>query len=147
MLHISRIFRTQSLRVQLLVSHLVLVLLMVVVMAGAIVNFFSLGRSIDRIFQNNYKSVIAAQHMKDALERMDSSAAFVLAGQVQEARAQYEANRPRFEAAYNIQAHNITERGEGALAADLGRQFAEYRKAVEKLIYANPPMPLALARP
>lgn len=147
MLHISRVFRTQSLRVQLLVSHLVLVLLMVVVMAGAIVNFFSLGRSIDRIFQNNYKSVIAAQHMKDALERMDSSAAFVLAGQVQEARTQYEANRPRFEAAYNIQAHNITERGEGALAADLGRQFAEYRKAVEKLIYASPPMPLALARP
>lgn len=143
---INKIFRMQSLRVQLIVSHLVLVLLMVVVMAGAIVNFFSLGKSIDRIFRNNYKSVIAAQRMKDALERIDSSAAFVLAGQVQKARAQYEENKPRFEAAYNTEAHNITERGEGRMAADLGRWFEEYHKGIEKLLYANPPMPLAQAR-
>jgi len=146
MLHISRIFRTQSLRVQLLVSHLVLVLLMVIVMAGAIVNFFSLGKSIDRIFRNNYKSVVAAQRMKDALERIDSSAALALAGQIRVARSQYELNRPKFEAAYQIQAHNITEHGEGALAADLGRQFKQYRRIVEKLLYSEPPMPLDQAR-
>lgn len=145
MLHISRIFRTRSLRAQLLVSHLVLVLLMVVVMAGAIVNFFSLGRSIDRIFQNNYKSVIAAQNMKDALGRIDSSAAYVLAGQVQVARAQYETGRQQFDSAHAIVANNITEHGEEELAADMGRQFAQYRKAVEKLIYASPRMPLAQA--
>ena len=55
----------RDLRIQLLVSHLVLVGLMLVVMIGAVVNFFHLGRSIDRILKDNYASVIVAQDMKD----------------------------------------------------------------------------------
>lgn len=143
---IGSIFKTKSLKVQLIFSHLLLVLLMVAVMVGAILNFFSLGRSIDRIFRNNYRSVVAAQQMKDALERIDSSAAFVLAGQRQIARAQYRQNRQKFEKAYYVEAHNITEHGEGKMAGDIGRLFPVYTRNVEKLLYANPPVPIQQAR-
>src|SRR5690348_16586790 len=102
----------RNLRIQLLISHLLLVLLMGVVMVGAVVNFFHLGRSVDQILRDNYKSVVAAQDMKETLERQDSAATFIRAGQVKKARNQYQANRPLFQDAYDIEAHNITEAGE-----------------------------------
>ncbi len=135
-----------NLRIQLLLSHLVLALLMVVVMAGAIANFVHLGQSIDRILRDNYKSVIAAQNMKETLERQDSAATFYLAGQIQKARAQFQANRPLFQRAYQIEAHNITEAGEEQMKDDIGRGYAAYVPALEKLLYANPPMPPPQAR-
>ena len=86
-----------NLRVQLLVSHLLLVFLMVIVMVGAIVNFARLGGSIHRILKDNYASVVAAQNMKEALERQDSASTFFLAGNAGKAREQYEQNQRAFE--------------------------------------------------
>jgi PAS domain S-box-containing protein len=136
----------RNLRTQLLVSHLVLVTLMIVVMVGAVVNFFHLGRSIDHILKDNYKSVVAAQNMKETLERQDSAATFFLAGQKEIARAQYQANWPLFQDAYQIEAHNITEVGEQQMADDIGQWFIAYRQAIERLLYADPPMPTRQAR-
>jgi len=145
-MNIRSVFQKQSLKTQLFVSHLILVGLMVVVMTGAIFSFFRLGRSIDHIFRNNYKSVIAAQSMKDALERIDSSATFVLAGQTQRARIQYEANRQHFADAYNIESHNITEPGEKEMADNIGQTSSSYQKSIENLLYADPPTPTNTAR-
>lgn len=130
----------RSLRTQLLLSYLLLVLLMAVVMVVAVVNFWRLGRSVDRILRDNYKSVVAAQNMKEALERQDSAATFFLAGQADQARRQFEANRSRFEQAYQIEANNITESGEQHVADDLGRRFAHYRRDMKRLLYARPPL-------
>lgn len=136
----------RNLRLQLLFSHLVLVLLMSVVLAGGVVAVFHLGRSIDRIMKDNYKSVIAAQDMKEALERQDSAATFYLAGQVDRARRQYEVFASRFEPAYNVESHNITERGEGQIAADIGARFGHYTADLKRLLYSDPPMPPHEAR-
>ncbi|MCW3050905.1 MAG: Alginate biosynthesis sensor protein KinB [Chthonomonadales bacterium] len=130
----------RDLRIQLLVSHLVLVGLMLVVMIGAVVNFFHLGRSIDRILKDNYASVIVAEDMKETLERQDSAVTFFLNGRIAEARAQYQQNRPLFEKAYSYEAHNITESGEQELADDIGLKYADYRGELEKLLFADPPL-------
>jgi NtrC-family two-component system sensor histidine kinase KinB len=135
-----------NLRVQLLISHVALAVIMTLAMIGAIISFNHLGGSIDRIIKANYDSVIAAQQMKETLERQDSAATFLLAGQVQKARAQYEANRPLFWNAYQVEAHNITEAGEQRLADDIGRRYTAYRRAIEKLLYANLPLPTEEAR-
>src|SRR5690242_2190643 len=130
----------RSLKIQLLFSHLILVFIMVVVMVGAIANFLHLGGSIDRILRDNYASVVAAQNMKETLERQDSAATFFLDGETQLAREQYQTNWPLFNDAYQVEAHNITEPGEKQMADDIGQQFQAYRKAIERLLYANPPM-------
>lgn len=143
---IGSLFRRQSLKTQLLVSHLLLVALMMVVMIGAVINFFRLGLSIDRILKDNYKSVIAAQDMKESLERQDSAATFFLAGQVGKAREQYETNAKKFAKAYHVEATNITEPGEQQLSDDIGRRFEDYQKAERRLLYANPPLPSKDAR-
>ena len=128
----------RNLRTQLFLSHILLVALLLVVMGGAVVNFLGLGRSIDRIFRDNYKSVIAAQDMKETLDRQDSAATFFLAGQAKKAREQYQTNRKRFTDAYRIEESNITEPGEQKLADDLGAKYERYRKKLENLLYATP---------
>ena len=45
------------------------------------------------ILKENYRSVIACQQMKDALERMDSGLLFILSDFVKEGIEQIEANR------------------------------------------------------
>ncbi len=119
---------------------MLLVLLMVVVMVGAVFNFFLLAHRIEAIHKNNYESVVIAQNMKETLERQDSAATFFLAGQTEKARKQYQVNRHLFQDYWQQEEHNITEPGEQQLADDVGQQFAAYRNAIERLLYANPPM-------
>lgn len=57
----------RSVRMRLLVSHLILVLLLGLVMSAAISNFVALGRGVDRVLEGNYKSISAAQHMQNGL--------------------------------------------------------------------------------
>ncbi len=130
----------RDLRVQLFVSHLALAGLMLAVMIGAVVSFFHLGRSIDRILKDNYASVIVAQDMKETLERQDSAATFYLEGRVREAREQYRLNRPLFEKAYSYETHNITEPGEQEMADDIGLSYTPYREGLARLLEASPPL-------
>ena len=124
----------KSLRTQLLTSHIALVALMALVMLGAVANFFRLGRSIDGILRDNYQSVIAAQTMKESLERQDSAATFYLAGETQKAREQFARNVPVFEKALQFERSNITERGEQQVADALQSDYARYKTSVAKLL-------------
>lgn len=65
-----------------------------------------------RIIAENYDSVVAAQAMKESLERQDSAAVFELLGQHGRAIRQAVEHRARFDAAFDTAAANITEAGE-----------------------------------
>ena len=60
-----------------------------IAIALAMVGIFSvvvvsyLGSHSQTILKDNYRSVLAAQRMKEAIERMDSAALFIVAGQQQ----------------------------------------------------------------
>lgn len=135
----------RNLRIQLLFSHLTLVFLMLILMLGAVYNFVRLGNSVDRILKDNYKSVVAAQDMKEALERQDSAATFFLTGNVRDARGQYEEYRHKFQRAYETEAHNITEPGEQQIADDIRDQFGAYTVAIQRLLDSPPPITKAQA--
>ena len=124
----------KSLRTQLLTSHLALVALMALVMLGAVANFFRLGQSIDGILRDNYQSVIAAQTMKESLERQDSAATFFLAGQTRKARLQFAKNVPIFKKALAFERSNITEPGEQKVADAIQSDSAKYQADVQKLL-------------
>ena len=57
-------------------------LLVIIVLIGVqgIRELTELGPSIDVILRENYRSVLACQHMKEALERMDSGTLFIVLG-------------------------------------------------------------------
>ena len=72
-----------------------------------------------RIIAENYDSVVAAQDMKESLERQDSAAVFELLGQHTRAREQSATHRARFDAALDRAAGNITEPGEAQVVGGI----------------------------
>jgi NtrC-family two-component system sensor histidine kinase KinB len=89
----------------------------------------TLGRNAASILQDNYRSVLAAERMKEALERIDSAAMFIVAGERQRGNEQAERNFLRFEQALQTQQSNITERGETEATAVLRGAWTDYRAA------------------
>ena len=71
----------RTLRSRLLVGIAPLLAIMVGLGLWAVVMFSRLGGNIDVILRENYRSVLAAQNMKEALERMDSALLFAIGGQ------------------------------------------------------------------
>src|SRR5580704_18399401 len=74
-----------------------------------------------RIISENYDSVVAAQDMKESLERQDSAALFDLLAQRDRARRQVAEHRARFDAALAKAAGNITETGEADAVRSIRR--------------------------
>lgn len=101
-----------SLRVKLLLSYLIFVTALVVLGGWSAWRLREMGGVSRRIISNNYDSVVAAQEMKESLERQDSAALFALLGARERAIAQLREHRARFDANFQKAANNITEVGE-----------------------------------
>jgi signal transduction histidine kinase len=86
----------------------------------------------DRILSENYESVIAAQLMKESLERQDSAALFTILGQMERGARQIAENRRRFDAALARAAANVTETGEDDIIASIRGRRDEYYRAVDR---------------
>ena len=101
-----------SLRVKLLLSYLIFVTALVLLGGWSAWRLREMGGVSRRIISNNYDSVVAAQEMKESLERQDSAALFALLGARDKALAQLREHRARFDANFQKAANNITEVGE-----------------------------------
>ena len=88
----------------------------------------------DRIIADNYASVVAAQQMKESLERQDSAALFTLIGEAERGRAQLREHRARFDAALDRAAGNITEPGEREVVDDIRAMRTRYYRAFDLTI-------------
>ncbi len=91
-----------------------------------------LGRSSQRILQDNYRSVLAAQRMKEAAERIDSAAVFRAAGRPDKADQQAPPNLRKFEEELSVQEHNITEPGEEEATRQLREAWNDYQAAYQR---------------
>jgi NtrC-family two-component system sensor histidine kinase KinB len=108
-------------------------------LALAIMGIFSvlvvsyLGSHSQTILKDNYRSVLAAQRMKEAVERMDSASLFIVAGERQKGSEQAEKNRPIFEAELKVQEGNITEAGEKEFTEKLRAAWTDYLAKFDRL--------------
>jgi two-component system, NtrC family, sensor histidine kinase KinB len=90
-----------------------------------------------RIIAENYDSVVAAQDMKESLERQDSAAVFELLGQHKRAVRQATEHRDRFNAAFAKAAGNITEIGEADVIAAIRSGRDEYFREFDRFLRAS----------
>jgi NtrC-family two-component system sensor histidine kinase KinB len=90
----------------------------------------------ERIIAENYDSVVAAQEMKESLERQGSAALFALLGRSGRAIPQVREHRERFDAAYRRAATNITEPGEAEIVKTIGRSRDEYYRKFDLFMAA-----------
>jgi len=92
-----------------------------------------LGSHSQTILKDNYRSVLAAQRMKEDIERMDSGALFIVAGERQKGSEQAEKYRPIFEAELKVQEGNITESGEKEFTEGLRAAWVDYQTKFARL--------------
>jgi two-component system, NtrC family, sensor histidine kinase KinB len=115
-----------TLRTKMLIGVTPLLALMVGQGLWAITLFSRLGNNIDVILRENYRSVIAAQGMKESLERMDSALWFAIGGKEDRALEQYRENRKLFGDKLKVEQNNVTIPGEQQMADDLTALHVRY---------------------
>jgi PAS domain S-box-containing protein len=115
-----------SLQKKLLLSYLLFVAALVVLGSWSALRLREMGGVSRRIISNNYDSVVAAQEMKESLERQDSAALFALLDTPARAGAQLREYRARFDANFLKAANNITEVGELEVIESIRRDRDTY---------------------
>ncbi len=115
-----------TLRSKLLLAQVPMAIAVAVVGVMASVTNGKLGRNSELILKDNYRSVLAAQRMKEAIERIDSAALFIVAGEDQAGAHQSEEYIPRFERELVTQEGNVTEAGEQQATHALRTRWDKY---------------------
>ncbi len=115
-----------TLRSKLLLAQVPMAIAVAVVGVMASITNGKLGRNSELILKDNYRSVLAAQRMKEAIERIDSAALFIVAGEDQAGAHQSEEYIPRFERELEAQEGNVTEAGEQQATHALRARWDKY---------------------
>jgi PAS domain S-box-containing protein len=122
------------LRFKLLLAQLPLGVALLVVGAVSLVAMSTLGRFSQRLLRDNYRSVLAAQRMKEALEHLDEAAVLTVLGHRERAQEDIEKDRSMFEEELAVERSNITEPGEAEVAVRLTESWTKYKKTFEALM-------------
>lgn len=125
-----------TLRTKLLVGYLGFVLALGVLGTWSARTLRQMSAVSRQIIAENYDSVVAAQNMKESLERQDSAAVFELLGEHTRARTQAAVHRVRFDAALDKAALNITEPGEAAIVGSIRRDRDDYYRRFDAFLAA-----------
>src|SRR5450432_2027700 len=123
-----------NLRTKLLLSYLIFVSALVVLGGWSAWRLREMGGVSRRIIANNYDSVVAAQEMKESLERQDSAALFALLGARERAQQQMSEHRARFDTNFIKAANNITEVGEREAIAAIRLDRDDYYKLFDDFL-------------
>jgi NtrC-family two-component system sensor histidine kinase KinB len=131
-----------TLRRRLLLAQVPLAAALLVVGAASLQTVAFLGDSSETILQDNYRSVLAAQRMGDALDGLDREALLRALGQAPGEPA--DALRERFESELKVQEGNVTEPGEGEATERLRAAWNGYRAQEREQAGAREKLPAYL---
>jgi two-component system, NtrC family, sensor histidine kinase KinB len=118
---------------KLLLAQSPIALALAIVCVFTVLVISHLGSHSQTILKDNYRSVLAAQRMKEAIERMDSAALFIVADHRQKGLEQAEKYRPSFERELKVQEGNITEAGEKEFTEGLRAAWTDYQAKFDRL--------------
>jgi len=121
-------------RTQLLLAGVPLAVALVVVGLFAVRSISFLDRSSQAILAHNYRSVLAAQRMKESLERIDDTAYFVATGHPEHGAARLPSDRGAFERELRVAEGNLTEPGEPEVVASLRAHWDAYQGSLDRCL-------------
>ena len=122
-----------TLKKKILIGYGVAFVLMGLVVVWAVTNLVSLGKASDAILRENYRSILAAENMVDALERQDSGVLLMFLGDSEKGIHQYRENEAMFLQWLARAKDNITIQGEGELVQSIEAYYAKYRQEFSSL--------------
>lgn len=116
-----------TLKRKILTGYSVAFILMGLVIAWAIANLVSLGQATNAILSENYKSILAAENMLNALERQDSSLLLTLLGNGNDGNEEFRNRESDFISWLARASDNVTIKGEAELIQAIKAGYADYR--------------------
>lgn len=122
-----------TLKKKILIGYGVVFALLGMVVAWSVTNLVSLGKASDAILSENYRSILAAENMIDALERQDSGILLLFLGDGEKGVAQFRDNEALFLEWFARAKDNITIHGERELVQAIETDFAAYRRQFSML--------------
>ncbi len=111
---------------------LAVVLVLLGVLSTRVISF--LGHNAELILRDNYRSVLAAERMKEAAQVLDHDALLLSAGRAPPAHDS--APRGRLEAELRDQEGNLTEPGEAEATAEIRRRWDGYAASLDRFAAA-----------
>ena len=115
-----------TLRGKILLGQGFILLLLAILLIVAFVRLDRLGRASASILTENYRSILAAENMIDALERQDSAVLLLTLGHAAEGVEQFRTNERRFLTWLERAQNNITIQGEVAILERIDDGFQAY---------------------
>jgi len=115
-----------TLRKKIFIGYGMALALMIVVLVWAFIHLLSLGHASDAILRENYKSILAAENMIDAIERQDSATLLVMLGYEDEVLKQYSENESHFLQWLGRAKDNITVKGEDKIINAIDTGYSSY---------------------
>jgi NtrC-family two-component system sensor histidine kinase KinB len=131
-----------TLRSKLLASPAPLAVVLVLLGIASVKTLRSLGESPELILKDNYRSVLAAERMIDAVGGLQQAALEEATGRAP-AGVPADELRHRFEDELAVQEHNITEQGEEAATGKLRKAWERYQEGLEALGHLDPAQRIA----
>lgn len=122
-----------SLKRKILLGYSLVLGLVVMVSVWAVLNLYRLGNASEAILQENYRSILAAENMINALERQDSALLLLLLGFDAEARQQFRANELDFLQWLSRAKDNITLADEPQTLTTLETSYLTYLDLADQL--------------
>lgn len=126
-----------GIRIKILSGFLILVIMLALAGGWSIYEIRSMGGSVNRILEENYKSIHAAGTMTEALEREDSAMLLLLSGNETDARRIMTAADATFQEGFSIAENNITLPGEDKLVSKIEEDYRIYRSLWPKAAEAQ----------
>jgi len=128
-----------TLRKKIFIGYGIVLVLIIVVLGWSLVHIGQLGQASDAILRENYKSILAAEIMIDALERQDSAVLLMLHGKSEEGENQFRSNEMTFMEWLGRAKDNITVAGEDSIIYKIEDEYKNYliQFTILKDIYDN----------
>ena len=117
-----------GLRPKILLGFLILATMLLVAGGWSIYELSNIGISVQRLLDDNYKSIDAAKSMTEALEREDSAILLLLLGKRNEGREMLRSAENSFEKAFETARNNVTISGEQRYVEDIRKNYDTYKK-------------------
>ena len=116
-----------KIRTKILLGFLILAIMLAVAGAYSIYELTTISTSVQKLLDDNYKSVTAAKQMIEALEREDSGILLLLLGKWKEGRKTIVDAHKNFENAFEIAGNNLTVPGEKDYIDKINAEYKKYR--------------------
>lgn len=123
----------KTIKGKLTVVYIALVMIILVVGAVSVLNVYTLGKSIDGLITDNYKSIDAVDKMRRAIDAQDRGILKYLQGEKEDAVELFYENNDQFNKWYYFEKYNITEKGEEDAVKKVNTKYVQFNKMLSEL--------------